>query len=567
VRPSDAAWPSAADWARLKHAVGGRLIDVTPPLDACRRGAKACAQTLEALKNPFYIQDQPGATQTVGWVDGWTAKPSVHAVAAETVDDVIAAVNFAREKHLRLVIKGGGHSYLGQSNAPDSLLLWTRGMDRMAMRPDFVVQGGEGLDEPQPAVMVEAGAKFLGLYDFVTTKHGRYVQGGGCTSVGVGGHIQTGGFGSFSKAYGMSAGGLIEAEIVTADGVRRIANHRTNPDLFYALRGGGGSYGVLTKLTLRTQALPERFGFVGQSIRARDDAAFRRLIETFVGFYARSLMTPHWGEQVSFAADNTMAIAMVSQGLDDAAARAAWAPFWGWLADNAADFAEVSVPRVLSIPARRMWDYDYWKTNLPDMIVTDERPGAKPGTFWWAGNVSEVGVFLNGYDSMWLPETLIAPTRRAVLARALFDASRHAKVQLHLNKGLAGAPDWVRDEVRTTMAVNPVAADAFTLVIVAAGQHHKHPGLPGYEPDIAAGRKDAERVAAAMKVLRGVAPEGGSYCSESDFFNENWRADFWGPNYDRLLAIKRKYDPAGLFYGHHWVGSELWREDGFAPAV
>ena len=66
-------------------------------------------------------------------------------------------------------------------------------------------------------------------------------------------------------------------------------------------------------------------------------------------------------------------------------------------------------------------------------------------------------------------------------------ASRHAKVQLHLNKGLAGAPDWVRDEVRTTMAVNPVAADAFTLVIVAAGQHHKHPGLAGHEPDIAAG--------------------------------------------------------------------------------
>ena len=67
--------------------------------------------------------------------------PSVYAVAAKTDADVAAAVNFARDHRLRLVVKGGGHSYLGTSNAPDSLLIWTRPMDEIVLHDDFVPQG------------------------------------------------------------------------------------------------------------------------------------------------------------------------------------------------------------------------------------------------------------------------------------------------------------------------------------------------------------------------------------------------------------------------------------------
>jgi FAD/FMN-containing dehydrogenase len=68
-----------------------------------------------------------------------------------------------------------------------------------------------------------------------------------------------------------------------------------------------------------------------------------------------------------------------------------------------------------------------------------------------------------------------------------------------------------------------------------------------------------------MDALRAVAPGAGSYVSESDYFLRDWSRRFWGPNYPRLLRAKRRYDPAGLFFVHHGVGSEDWAGDGFTP--
>jgi FAD/FMN-containing dehydrogenase len=100
------------------------LIPVNFPLSVFKTDStEAAAKHLsENLKNPYYVGDQPGLTQTLGWVDAWATKPSVYAVAARNAQDIAAAVNFARENELRLVVKGGGHSYQGTSNAPDSFL-------------------------------------------------------------------------------------------------------------------------------------------------------------------------------------------------------------------------------------------------------------------------------------------------------------------------------------------------------------------------------------------------------------------------------------------------------------
>ena len=120
----------------------------------------------------------------------------------------------------------------------------------------------------------------------------------------------------------------------------RIANACTNPDLFWGLKGGGGgSLGVVTRLTLRTHDLPEFFGAVFMTIKATSDAAFRRLIGRVVSFYSESLFNPHWGEQIAFRPDNILAIAMVFQGLDQQQAETIWRPFLDWLADSPQDFS------------------------------------------------------------------------------------------------------------------------------------------------------------------------------------------------------------------------------------
>ncbi|MEA2738551.1 MAG: hypothetical protein QOH05_1858 [Acetobacteraceae bacterium] len=104
-------------------------------------------------------------------------------------------------------------------------------------------------------------AIWLHVYDAVTTKAGRYVQGADCTTVGVAGLILSGGFGSFSKNDGSAAASLLEVEVVTADGMVRIANACKDPELFWAIKGGGGgSFGVVTRVTLKTHDLAEWAG-------------------------------------------------------------------------------------------------------------------------------------------------------------------------------------------------------------------------------------------------------------------------------------------------------------------
>jgi FAD/FMN-containing dehydrogenase len=562
VRPGDPAWPSQAEWDQLSKDVGGRLIKVQSPLAACVDAPSdpACAEVFKELKNPYYLGDEVGLTQSLGWVDAWTSRPSVYAVAAETTADVAAAVVFARVHNLRLVVKGGGHSYFGGSNAPDSLLIWTRKMNAVAVQAAFVGAGCEGLVEPAPAVTVEAGAIWRQVYSEVTTKAGRYVQGGGCLTVGVAGLICGGGFGSFSKRYGMAAASLLEAEIVTADGSVRIANPHTNPDLYWAIKGGGGGFGVVTRMTLRTHELPEFFGGVFLAIKVGSDDAHRRLIGKIVEFYAEKLFNPHWGEQLIFGPD-VLAISMVFQGLGGQEAETIWRPFFDWVAASPQDFTVVGAARVLPAPARHFWDRALLEL-IPGVVLSDDRPGAPEDNIFWTGNLGEAGIVWHGYQSAWLPASLLKPDQREKLSDALFAATKHGGVSLHVNKGLAGAPADAIEAAKDT-AINPAVVDAFALAISAKGEQPAYPGVAGHEPDVAAARQHAEAIARAMGELRKLTPGPGSYVLETNFFEPNWQDAFWGANYPKLRAIKDKYDPAGLFFVHHGVGSEDWSGDGF----
>jgi FAD/FMN-containing dehydrogenase len=516
---------------------------------------------LKNIRNPIYIGDQPAGTEVSGWLDAWTPAPSAYAVAARNAADVAAAVNFARENNLRLVVKGAGHSYLGTSNAPDSLLVWTRAMNKVTLHDAFVGHGCEGRNSPVPAVTAEAGAMWIDLYHAVTTEAGRYVQGGGCTTVGVAGLVQSGGFGSFSKGFGTAAAGLLEAEVVTADGKVRIANACTNPDLFWALKGGGGgSFGVITRVTLRTHQLPEFFGFVGGKIKAQSDAAFQELITRFIEFYRDNLFNPHWGEQIRLQPDNTLELSMVCQGFDDAQIKSVWQPFFDWAKKsknlNASDLRSVAAP------ARLWWDIVGRKSRGNNDMISDPRPGAPAIHGWWSGDQGQVGAFLHGYESLWLPATLLQKDQQQRLAEALFAASRHKKVEMHFNKGIAGAPPAAVAATKDT-ATNPAVVDAFVLVIIADGERPAYPGLARPAMDTTAARRNKDEIDLAAAELRKITPDAGSYVSESNYFNTSWQKAYWGTNYPKLRGIKKKYDPDGLFFVHHGVGSEDWSADGF----
>jgi FAD/FMN-containing dehydrogenase len=559
VRPGDPAWPGAAQWQQLKAAVGGNLIEVQAlfaPCAAAPAGA-ACADVYHNIRNPLFIGDQPGGTQVSGWLDAWTPAPSVYAVRARQAADVAAAVRFAHTRNLRLVVKGGAHSYLGTSNAPDSLLIWTRSLNKIALREDFVPQGCQARVPPTPAVTVGAGCMWIDVYTAVTTQAGRYVQGGGCTTVGVAGLIQSGGFGSFSKGFGNAAAGLLEAEVVTADGQVRIANACTNPELFWALKGGGGgTFGVVTRLTLRTHELPQFAGAAWGTVKAGSDEAFRRLIARFLAFYASALANPHWGEQVAVRANNSLKISMVQQGLSAEETRAVWQPFFDWV--RAAP--DCSIAEELGAGAHKM--QSWWQIEGNDSMIPDKRPGALPHRGWWQGDQDQVGAYLHGYDSLWLPASLLEDSEQPRLAAALFAASRHKDIELHMNKGLAFATAPAIAASLDT-AMNPAVTRAFCLAIIADGEAPAYPGMKRAPLDLAAAHEDARAIDAATQELKRIAPQAGSYLSESNFFNEHWQQAYFGEHYPRLRAIKKKYDPAGLFIVHHGVGSEEWSADGF----
>ena len=565
--PGQPCWPSDAEWQGFGAGLHGTLEQPKPLLVECTTSPSAdtCAAALKNSKNPFFLQDQPGGTQSTGWLGAWSYAPSAYAVVAADAADVAASVNFARSHGIRLVIKGTGHDYLGRSNAPDSLLVWTHNMRRISMYDAFVPTGCP-MTTASRAVSLEAGTRWLEAYQEVTVNNGRYVQGGGCTTVGaVGGFLQGGGFGSWSKKYGVAAASMLEAEVVTADGRQLVANACQNEDLFWALRGGGGgTFGIVTRATLKTHPLPKYFGAFGGSIAAKNDAAFKELLERFAAFYRERLSNEHWGEQVRVRGNNSLELSMTFEGMTAKEAEQVWQPLRAWV-DERKDTLTMKIGPVVAFPASRIWDAAFLQKHAPRSILRDDRPGVPGDWFWWEGDGEQVSAYWYAYQSRWIPLRLFQGDNAKRLAEMLFQASRHWSVGLHFNKGQAGASvEAVR--AGREISMNPAVYDAAALAIIAA-EGSGYPGVPGQEPDRAKGENAKARVAAAMKVIRDATPGAGSYVNETDYFEPNWQKAFWGTNYDRLLQIKRKYDPDGLFYCHHCVGSENWSADGRCKAA
>jgi hypothetical protein len=141
-----------------------------------------------------------------------------------------------------------------------------------------------------------------------------------------------------------------------------------------------------------------------------------------------------------------------------------------------------------------------------------------------------------------------------VLAQALFDASRTSLVLWQTNKALYGEHPEARKRDKTT-SINPAVFNNVAFITIGAWKQGKYPGLAGHEPVRAESQAQHDGVMAASASLRGVTEVGGSYSNEGSYFEKDWKQQFWGSNYPRLLRVKKKYDPTNLFTVHKGVGS------------
>ncbi|KAK7914381.1 hypothetical protein PG985_012084 [Apiospora marii] len=264
--PGDACWPSEADWAALNDTVGGRLVATVPLGSPCHDPTydeEACAslrdqwldsgihmQSSSSVMAPFFANQScdPFQPRTMPCtLDNYVR----FAVNATGPADVQAAVKFAQDHEVRLVIRNTGHDYLGRSTGAGALAIWSHYLKD--------VQLVEWNDDAFKGKAFRVGAGVQGFEVLeAAAREGLVVLSGECPTVGLaGGYLQGGGHSALSTNFGLAADNALSYEVVTADGVLVTASRSENADLYWALSGGGpGNFGVVTAVTVK--AHPDR---------------------------------------------------------------------------------------------------------------------------------------------------------------------------------------------------------------------------------------------------------------------------------------------------------------------
>jgi FAD/FMN-containing dehydrogenase len=202
------------------------------------------------------------------WNARFDRRPAVIA-RCQTTEDVQAAVDFARTHDLQLSVKGGGHAFAANTVGEGGLLI------------DLSPMKGIEVDPESKTARIQPGLKW-GEVDPVTQKHGLSPVGGTVSTVGVAGFILGGGSGYLSRQHGMAVDNLLSVDVVTADGRLVHASEDENPDLFWALRGGSGNFGVVTSFEVRLHEVGPEI-LTGQIVhRFEDAAAVLRLYRDFM---------------------------------------------------------------------------------------------------------------------------------------------------------------------------------------------------------------------------------------------------------------------------------------------
>ncbi|OAL48077.1 FAD binding domain-containing protein [Pyrenochaeta sp. DS3sAY3a] len=539
VYPEDPEWPSDEAWSTLDKLTDNRLIaEPTPlaavcyPSDDSYDTAKCSEYTLSAWQKSYMHMHDPIEMMSPV-AQGLTCSPPTlfdskgcsrggfpkYVVNATEPKHVQLAVNFARNTGVRLVIKNTGHDFLGKSGGKDALSIWTHWMKDIEYIEEYV---DEKLGYSGPAFKSGVGVQAFEIYKAAHEK-GRIVVGGEGETVGVmGGYIQGGGHSPLTGLYGTGADNVLAFEVVTAEGEFVVANSTSNTDLFWALRGGGGStFGVATSVTVKAhpdlQVTASRF-----SISSKDtgNETFWSAIRSYVDSWVANADAGTYTYWVLIPTNGTFSFSFSPFFAPGKSKEEATALLTPW-------FTTLKSLNITFDPNITHFDnyYDAWRSSFPLEAVQ------KP-------NVATA-------SRMFPRSNFETAEKRQELYEHIRTSSEKNRVQVHFNM-------QAKDSANNDNAVN----SHWRPMVSFSMQSVRWP-INSTAEEILKIRKDFQ--AGDMQSWRDISPGAGSYLAEADRLEPNFGDAFFGSKYPRLLELKKKLDPYDVFYATTGVGSERWR--------
>jgi hypothetical protein len=426
----------------------------------------------QQLKGPLLM---PGDTQydyaRRVWNGMHDRHPALIARCANS-DDVRLAVTFAGERDLLLSVRGGGHSWPGKSVCDGGLMI------------DLAEMNTVTADPGKQRAYAQGGALLNGL-DTASLEHGLVTTAGVVSHTGVGGFTLGGGFGRLNRKYGLTIDNLVSAELVTADGQVRMVNAEENPDLFWAIRGGGGNFGVATRFEYQLHPF-DRNVLSGMILWPIEQA--REVLDFYGSWYGGLSDDLYIGPAMVTMPDGVSVVMMEVV----------------YAGDPVAGEKELAPLRKIGKPMKDT-------VTVQDYMVMQTQ---EDGT--WAHGIRSYAK--NGMASEITP--------------ALIDAMIESFIpdpRLGFFTHTAGGAVSRVDEMATAFPHR----NAESMIAVGGGW---------MDP-----AQDNEAMALARAWFKQLEPFTGGYYDNIDFDGANSKGRNYGPAYERLSVIKGQYDPGNLF--------------------
>lgn len=444
------------------------------------------ARFAETHRGPVIGRDHPDYETARALHNAMIDKHPLLIARCTDAADVMAAVNFGRDNDLPIAVRGGGHNGSGLGSVDDGLVI------------DLSLVKGVRVDPAQGTVRVGAGAT-TGEVDHATSAFGLAVPFGIVSTTGVAGLRLGGGHGYLSRQYGLTVDNLIEADVVLADGRFVTASENENTDLFWALRGGGGNFGVVTSFLFKGRPVDEVLA--GPIVFAFEDAAvvmrwYREFVprapEDFYVFLGLQTVPPHAPFPEEHWSKRICALVVSHGGTSEEAT-------------TALDAIRAELPAPL---------FD-WVHHMPFQMLQSLFDALVPAGLqsYWKGDF--VRELTDAAIAVHLEHAADMPAPLSIVHFYPIDGA--------VQRVTADATAWGHRDVTWSMVISAVDADP---------------------------AKASELRAWARAYWQAVHPHdrAGGYSNfmMADEGEDRVKAAF-GSNYDRLSEIKRKYDPDNLF--------------------